>query len=292
MVTMIPMIWDMEIGNDPDDVLTLILLLGHPQVELKAVTVTPGTPDQIGLVRHMLALFERDIPVGVFNIASEKRGVSDWYYEVYGQMAASHDAEYAPDLLIRLCDADTTLVTGGPLRNLATAIKQPIHIGRWVCQGGFAGEGVVPAEKQLPQFKGLTTSPTTNLNAHPKSTLAALAYPDIGVKHFVSKNVCHGVIYDQVMHEQFAAIKDRSLSHALIWQGMDVFLKVVPDGKKFHDPLAACCAIDEGIGEWAEVEIYREKNEWGARLAEGSGLWIITDYDAERFFSTLTATRP
>ncbi len=38
--------------NDPDEFLTLLLLIGHPRVNLKAVTVTPSTPDQIGLVRH------------------------------------------------------------------------------------------------------------------------------------------------------------------------------------------------------------------------------------------------
>ena len=60
-------VWDMETG-DPDDFLTLLLLLGHPQVNLKAVTVTPGTREQVGLVRQALAWFERDIPVGAYNI--------------------------------------------------------------------------------------------------------------------------------------------------------------------------------------------------------------------------------
>ena len=45
----INVVWDME-TSDPDDFLTLLLLIGHPRVNLKAVTVTPGTPDQIGLV--------------------------------------------------------------------------------------------------------------------------------------------------------------------------------------------------------------------------------------------------
>jgi inosine-uridine nucleoside N-ribohydrolase len=61
-------VWDMETG-DPDDFLTLLFLLGHPGVELAGVTLTPGTPDQIGVVRHALGLFERDIPVGAFDIA-------------------------------------------------------------------------------------------------------------------------------------------------------------------------------------------------------------------------------
>lgn len=41
----IDVIWDMETA-DPDDFITLLLLLGHPLVNLKAVTVTPGTKDQ------------------------------------------------------------------------------------------------------------------------------------------------------------------------------------------------------------------------------------------------------
>ena len=34
-------VWDMETG-DPDDFLTLLMLAGHPQVNLRAVTVTPA----------------------------------------------------------------------------------------------------------------------------------------------------------------------------------------------------------------------------------------------------------
>jgi inosine-uridine nucleoside N-ribohydrolase len=62
-----------------------------------------------------------------------------------------------------------------------------------------------------------------------------------------------------------------------------------PDGKMFHDPLAACCAIDEGIGTWAEVELFREKGERGSRLCPGSGTWIITSHDHQRFLPTLLA---
>jgi inosine-uridine nucleoside N-ribohydrolase len=292
---MIPIVWDMEIGNDPDDLFTLFLLLDHPEVDLRAVLVTPGTPDQIGLVRHFLDACGRELPVGAYNIEAEKGGVSEWYSEVYGRVPPSTNAESAVDVLLRLSDAQTTLVTGGPLRTLGTAIRQSatgqtLHIGRWVCQGGFAGEGVVPPEKQLPQFRGLVTNPSFNLNAHPKSSLAAIAYPGISVKRFVSKNVCHDVIYDVALHEQVSRLRHRSQSLELIWRGMDVFLQQFPHGKKFHDPLAACCSIDETIGEWAEVEIYREKGEWGARLAPGSNTAIIIDYDREKFIKTLTAS--
>ena len=68
----VDLIWDMETG-DPDDFLTLLLLLGHPRVNLIGVTVTPGTPDQVGVVRRALDWFGRDIPVGAFNLAHQVR---------------------------------------------------------------------------------------------------------------------------------------------------------------------------------------------------------------------------
>ena len=67
---MFDVVWDMETG-DPDDYLTLLLLLGHPEVHLKAVTVTPGSPDQIGLVRETLDWFGRDLPVGCKSCAPQ-----------------------------------------------------------------------------------------------------------------------------------------------------------------------------------------------------------------------------
>jgi pyrimidine-specific ribonucleoside hydrolase len=99
--------------------------------------------------------------------------------------------------------------------------------------------------------------------------LAVLTYPGIGVKRFVSKNVCHRVYYDQQMHERFRAVKDKSLSLALIYQGMDAYLQKKPGGNKFHDRLAACCAIDEQITTWAEVELYREGQRYSGSQERG-----------------------
>ena len=295
VLEMINVVWDMETG-DPDDFLTLLLLLGHPKVNLKAVTITPGTPDQVGLVRAALAWFERDIPVGAYHIKHNKSCVSWWHYKVYGEIPPSVEAEPAAKILLEYCDKETTLITGGPLKNLGAAIalakadKHNFQIGRLVAQGGFAGEGVVPADIQLPKFKGMVTCATYNFNGDPYSALATLNYQGIGTRRFVSKNVCHRVIYDLAMHEVLRGVKDKSQSLALIYQGMDAYLNKRPRGKKFHDPLTACCAIDESIGTWAEVELYRKGGKWGARLSPGSKTWIITDYNHDKFVATLTAT--
>lgn len=365
----IDVVWDMETG-DPDDFITLLLLLGHPRVNLLGVTVTPGTPDQVGVVRRALDWFGRSIPVGAFNLDHRardpgvgrhgKRGVcvSSWHYRAFGAMPPSRDAVSGPELLRTLCSSTTTLVTGAPLKNLGSALQLPgFELGRLVAQGGFAGEGVVPPERQLEKFRGMVTCPTYNLNGDPKSALAVISSPAITSKQFVSKNVCHGVVYDRKLHTRIASLKEHSKSLELIWRGMEKYLDrhaaapararneaigcsdvrlVGPDGtlehlalseaiarvardgldlvavsddsppvcrgmpptrtpeprdvqgKKFHDPLAACCAIDPSIGEWAEVELYRERGRWGSRLAPGSDTRIIVGYDRAKFIATLT----
>ncbi len=307
--------FDMETG-DPDDFLTLALLCGHPAVELIGVSVTPGTPHQVGVVRHCLDRFELDLPVGVFDLDHRKgRGtphervvtcVSAWHERMLGPIPPSRDAVPAGPLLAGHLGPDTTLITGAPLKNIGALLRELSllrehsllrghrpgrSLGRLFVQGGFAGEGVVPAEDQLPRFRGLTTCPTYNLNGDVKSALAVLECPDWTERRFVSKNVCHGVIYDAALHERVLAVPDPQPGLALIAELMETSLRRRPSGKKLHDPLAACCAIDPTIARWAEVELYRKRGGWGARLKPGSGTQIITGLDFERFVTVFTAGR-
>ena len=53
MDAMIDMVFDME-TQDPDDFLCLLFLASHPRVRLKAVTLVPGSQEQVGLVRWAL----------------------------------------------------------------------------------------------------------------------------------------------------------------------------------------------------------------------------------------------
>jgi pyrimidine-specific ribonucleoside hydrolase len=305
----IPLVFDME-TSDPDDFLTLLLLLGHPRADLRAVTITPGTPAQVGLVRWALRQFSREIPVGVHRLDAvgsrdisrpeegslsqeerdeqSRRAVSGWHYRAFGEIPPSSEAVPAGPLLARMCQEAVTLLTGAPLKNLGAAMQVPgFHVGRWVAQGGFAGEGVVPPHEQLEKFKGRRTCPTFNLNGDPKSALAALSFAGIRERYFVSKNVCHGVVYDAEMHARVGSVKEKSLSLSLIWKGMDAYLARHSAGKAFHDPLAACCALDLSVGRWAEVELFRERGEWGARLSPGAGTQIIVGYDRARFVDLL-----
>jgi len=141
----------------------------------------------------------------------------------------------------------------------------------------------------LKKFKDRETCPTYNLNGDPKSALLALDCSGIKERFFVSKNVCHGVTYDLGMHKALELAKEGSLSLKLIWSGLGRRLEKRPEGKKMHDPLAACCAINPAIGVWREVKVYRERDEWGASAKDGTGTWVIVDYDHEKFLDTFFA---
>lgn len=298
-------VFDMETG-DPDDFLTLVWLLGHPRVNLKAVTVTPGGQDQIALVRWALRQFDRlDIPVGAYLSPDQwdgKQRVSSWHYKVFGDIDASQiHAEPGWEILYQNLDSETALLTGAPLKNLGALLRNidngdlvpdPTFEFPWTCQGGFAGDNIVEPKNRLPQFAGKITCPTYNLNGDVKSALRALA-PSERVftdRRLVSKNVCHGVFYDRALHERVQARLQETLdpsfrlSLSLIYKGMDRYLDASPEGKKFHDPLAAVCMLNPAVATWSdEVEVYRERGEWGCRPCPGSGVRIIISYDRPTF---------
>ena len=84
MDAMIDMVFDME-TQDPDDFLCLLFLASHPRVRLKAVTLVPGSQEQVGLVRWALErLGVANVAIGAGNIAHEKPSVSPWHWRAFG----------------------------------------------------------------------------------------------------------------------------------------------------------------------------------------------------------------
>jgi len=179
------------------------------------------------------------------------------------------------------------MLTGAPLKNLSK-ISKKVLLKRWIAQGGFAGDNVVPAELRLPKFDGLITCPTFNFDGDPETALNLLKNETISERYLVSKNVCHGVLYNQTMHEKFKQAKDRSPGLNLTYRGMDIYLEKRSTGKKFHDPLALAVALDLSVCKFKEVEVYRKGREWGAYIFPGSGTFISIEADIEKMIRVLT----
>lgn len=280
-------LFDMETG-DPDDAVTLCFLIAHPHIKLRAVTVTPGTDEQIGLARYILKATEHeDIPIGSYRPGYDKDCVSIFYRRWLGNFdAVSPDAEGHQIIRQTLEEyPDLVIITGAPLKNFgALEVSQPIE--KWVAQGGFAGNNVVPPQYRLPKFEGMLFCPTYNFNGGPKEALKMLNDVPVNERYLVSKNVCHGVIYDQEFHEQLKPQQHLHAGYELIYKGMDLYLSKKKAGKKFHDPLAACVAIDSDICIFREVKLVRKGGKWGSELSEGSNTFISIGVDQDRFRKT------
>jgi len=298
----LPYVFDMETG-DPDDVLTLLFLCSKTAVQLRAVTITPGTQEQVSLIGWILR------EVGMSNV---RIGASNWpanaskigclqgkFYDNFGRLEMEDiQCEPADRVLFECCDGGVTLVTGAALTNLGAALElNGFRLGRWVAQGGFAGEGVVPTHLQMPKFKGKETCQTYNFQGNVSAAQAALASPHIGRRVCVSKNVCHQTAYTNQWQKAVGAAMaeaetsgrgSRFKSLQLIYLAMKNYMRT-GKVKKLHDPLALAVAIDESVCELAEVAVFHSTNPigWGSRLAPGSGTWISIDFDLEKFQSVL-----
>ena len=236
----VDVVFDME-THDPDDCLTFLFLASHPRFRLKAVTLVPGTAEQVGLVESLLKRLEHpDIPIGAdFPALSQKQidgAINPWHCRAYfpqGAYPRSSQARPAWEVLSESCDATTVLITGGPLTNVAAAIEHTN--GQFVArallaQGGFAGCNIVPADAVLPKFAGKTVMTTFNFGANLPAARVALAHPGFGQRRLVSKNVCHhqsNMFTADRLHElqanvRAAGISISSLQEMLTGHGISV----------------------------------------------------------------------
>lgn len=264
--------FDME-TNDPDDVFTLALLATHPRSNLVGVTLHPGGHDQVGIVRHVLDLLGKSgVPIGAGDPKSDKPKVSEFHYRWLGKVPPRDPDGTAIEVIWEVLQhhPEAHLVTGAALTNIAAAaqLKKPFSafFKEWTCQGGFAGDNIVPAPLRLPKFNGRVTCPTFNLGGDSRAAeyLLCSNFPPIDYRKLVPKNVCHGVFWSPEVNERIPSGAHPGLD--LIKEGMSCYFQRRPDGKALHDVIAAVAALSHDIGTWVPVEPYRTPNgEWGCR---------------------------
>lgn len=284
--------FDME-TRDPDDALTLCLLAAHPRVELLAVSLTPGTPTQVGVVREVLRRIGVQVPVGARNPANHAGAVSPFHLDWLGPVPPAAPDALAHELLDQTLRThpDCTLLTGAPLHNLRLLLRHHPEtlIARWVAQGGFAGDNLVAARHRLPKFAGRTACESFNFGGDSKATLLALASPRIGERRFVGKNVTHGVAWDRALHDSLVPMGIESPGLTLALEAMALYLRDRPQGKLLHDPLAASAALDPGAFTWVEADILYNNGQWGSTPRQGTGTFVAVAVDRARALAALLA---
>jgi purine nucleosidase len=151
-MTMIPIIFDTDIGTDVDDALALVLAVNSPELNVLAITTLNGDVQLRGrIARKLLNLLGRkDIPVAA-GCGRRFDGKEFAPYRVLGDhgfIETDQDGlplveEHAVDLMTRILQASTakvTLVLVGPVTNAAEALKRypaiKEKIERFVIMGG------------------------------------------------------------------------------------------------------------------------------------------------------------
>lgn len=283
-----PLIIETDIGHDPDDYFALCYL-HSAGYDIKAILVSIGHPYQIAITRMFCEQVGLDIPIGIARMETEEKaslyqGFNKSLLSKYGYSSDRCNdlgKDVLKDVLNRYPESEVFVC--GPPKNLGAFVKEnpDTPIQRITFQGGFIGYHLHdhPVNK-LDKFIGKTTVPTYNLGGAKGESLAIIDNKNIKALRFISKNVCHTVIYDKERHQFMKEVPPKNRADELFIEGMDLYLTKHSE-KKFHDPTAACCIKHPEIAKWVRGRMYNVKGEWGTipdESANGETIAAI-DYD-------------
>lgn len=304
-----------DIGHDPDDVFALLYLHGAG-ANIRAITIAEGDPYQVALVRLICEQVGLDIPIGVADLNRKNpkqydgsfEGASvqsyvDYHHRLlkhYGHKLVASADGLGDDIIwetLRKYPDSQFFIIGAPKntakyvsRSMLMSDVQP-HIRQVTFQGGFMGYDVHQHPvKRLDKFVGKTTCPSYNPNGDVNGTLRIIDTDLIDHLRFVSKNVCHTIVYNK---EQLALSKQmlpKCPAAEMFLVAMDMYLERHNE-KKFHDPCAAVCMLHPEIAQWVRGKMYREKGGWGTRPDTTSNSETIASIDEDAFWSYIHTMR-
>jgi inosine-uridine nucleoside N-ribohydrolase len=223
-----------NMGLDIDDDLAIIFLLNSPEIEIAGITTTYGNSSNSRTYRDAKRLLARagrpDIPV--FKGAG-------WTSRDLGRETDS--SRFIAET-IREQPGELTMVTIGPLTNLATAMEQ--------------SPGLLSDVKELVMMGGRLKDGRTELNfsAHPCATASVLA--DSCPTFIVTMDLCFQVLFteqhlamlkskpDLVLAPWMGAIRRWLLMNRLFMGALSLIDKEIPPGGFFPwDGIAAAYLI-------------------------------------------------
>jgi inosine-uridine nucleoside N-ribohydrolase len=280
-------LFDMETG-DPDDLITLLMLLANPDVQLRGITCWQGSPIQIGLINHVLKLANVDIPVGGLN-EPEPTELSPYYTDVVGKWSAAMATQTPTEVFKQVLKSypDTKFLTGAPLTNLGEFVSNnPEVITSMTTQGGYLGALVA---EPLDKFKGKKSIRTYNLT-NDTDAFTKVNYSDkIEKLTFVTKDLCHGFMYTPEMHKN--VVFGETPVQQLLKSCLERYA-LSGKSKAMHDPLAMLYMLYPEIGQTKQIEMSFVVDAKGHSVfssVEGSGTRSgLVSYDKEKAWAKFT----
>lgn len=276
------LIIETDLGHDPDDLFAILWLLAAG-VDIRAILITPGDPDQIAIARLLVDETGRDIAIGASGLQRTKLSSGSVHHALlkrYGRsLTGEPDGLGAEVLARRVRRQGDELLVIGPLTNIR-GYRSLYGADRWpferaTMQGGFVPYHWHDPIVRLEVFIGKDMMPTFNLNGDRRGAELFLQAPFR--RQMVGKNVCHTIVLDpfqQGVH--FAPPLNRAA---------ELFLEAVSllgRPKRFHDPVAAVCHLYPEVGVWFKGQTVKSGEGW-TTLPGGDD--VLVDLNRAAFWS-------
>ena len=235
----LPVILDTDLGNDPDDLLALAMVLDRNDLfDLKAVITTGKDPNlRANFVQHLCKLSSRNIPIGIGRptlLSNEPSRIhSHFFCESEADLSPSNTFPEAQDILKDIWTPEVTLITIGPLSTLANfIIKNPSRVKdknlQVVSMGGFISRK--KKDKYVKEY---------NFGSDTNATRIVLRE---NFRHIcVTKNICAGILMLPEDCSIFEPVRSPARKYAFAF--MSEWFKEKKE-KKLHDPLTVTAAIE------------------------------------------------
>ena len=265
-------LYDMETA-DCDDLFAVLLLEAHPKVQLRAITITPGSRNQIAAITNLFRnkLGNKSVVIGGGKPNYPKDCICYSKNSIWRHICGDISA-YQPNTTNANQDANKdvnsntshleinkavdvygqtlklfpnlVIITGAPLTNLYTflntkrsGINSNINIKKLVIQGGFAGDNIVPKKDRLKKFDGKIFCSTFNFNGNPKAAQFILQDTPNCMKN--------GFKFDERI------LVSKNVCHGVIYtQKMHSMLRAIVYGNNNNNISPALKLIYQGMNFW------------------------------------------
>jgi pyrimidine-specific ribonucleoside hydrolase len=285
------LIIETDIGRDPDDFFALCYFI-QAGVQIDMICVQPGDPDQISFTKSFIKECGINCPVVSSKKDRNKSSLSMphiRFAKLMGWDCNGKSDGFGLDYIKDIFQEQTEIFVCGPCTTVGR-FSETQTINKLTMQGGYISyeeieeHGIIPKVK-ADKFLGKKTVPSFNPGGDKKAMLALLN-ANIKERRFVSKNLCHTILYDREIHKFVLKRPCQDSIDFMFRKFMDSFLENQPC-KAFHDPTAAVCHVHPEIATWVDGSLYYNSGEWGFNIIENGNSKITADVETDMLWKLI-----
>lgn len=294
-----------DLGHDPDDFFAICYLVAAG-VDIRAITLVPGSSYQVRLARMLTKELKLDIPIGASKFDPKKfLSLSQGFASDPNTSEDGADGGIHLDLLKKygtnkFTSADMSgyeivrdevkygncdLFVIGPATSIGKAFNDypDLKANKLLMQGGFLAYDQNPTTiTQLDKFKETNYQPSFNFNGDRRAIKTILG-ANIEKRYFVGKHICHSIEYTPGIHR---CLHVGSRPAELFREFGDLYFSK-HQSKKFHDPTAAVCYLHPEITSCVRGSPIKIASGWGTSLDQ-AGDYIVANVDQVKLWEHIT----